>query len=120
VAFWNDEICVAIYNRLVTTTTYGVPNNTKTIKGTASQIRDILAKHERGSDRSIPITRTIKGFSGQLKRIEPLLNSKGISVERMPRTSKKREIIIKISDEEFFKIVNDIGDSDLSSGESIL
>jgi hypothetical protein len=120
VAFWNDEVCTAIYNKLVPKNIWEESINENVIRGTISQIRDLLAKTEHGSSRTTPITRTVKGFSGQLKRIEPLLNAKGIYVERLQRNAKKREIVIKMSNEEFFKIANDSDDTKQDESMSFL
>lgn len=84
-AFWNDEICTAIYNKLSLGSFSNLKQNNKKIEGNLSKIREDLAGGNHQSGRKTYLTKTVSGFAGQLKRIEPLLNTKGIIVERLPR-----------------------------------
>lgn len=110
-AFWNDELCNAIYGELnsqkkqqhesiITESgtpikrTVWVPISTP-LEGTAQELSQKLFKQGKFSNQKPPKGRA---FSGWLKRIEPLLNQMDIVVERPQRTSGKRTIIIRWAD----------------------
>lgn len=84
-AFWTDEVCSAIYDKL--------QRGVRPLEGTTSQIKDILFSSRMGSAPKTQMS--LKAFSGRLKRIEPVLLSKGIVIERLPRTSEARNILIR-------------------------
>ena len=73
--------------------------NDRKTEGTISKIRELVSGCDIRSGRKVLLTKTIRGFSGQLQRIEPLLNTKGIIIERLQRTSRSREIVIRVTDE---------------------
>lgn len=89
-SFWNDEMCTLIYNKLESDM-YGEREG---LRGTAMTIKKELYKSR--FDNYGP---KIKSFSSHLKRIEPILKTRGIIVERLPRTAKARELIIRFDDE---------------------
>lgn len=83
-AFWNDDLCCAIYGLLEDT-------SGNSMEGTAHELmRKIFKREKYGKGIS-----TARGFSGWLKRVEPILKLKEIVVERPPRSAKKRKIIIR-------------------------
>lgn len=98
VAFSHDEICCAIHSKLSVT-----PSSENVIKGTASQIIEKLQGNLYRGIKPFKIPKTAKGFSAHLSRIEPVLNSKGIVVERH-RSGDARLITIKYSDERLAEI----------------
>lgn len=86
--FWNDDLCNAIYSFFRSKHCTG-----SRIEGTA---QELMRRFLSGS-RFVSAPRTIKGFSGWLKRIAPLLKSRGIEVEWLPRTASKRLIAIYLA-----------------------
>lgn len=82
-AFWNDDLCSAIYRKLEK-----APNNR--IEGTASELRKIIFDRDYSS-----APRTARGLTGWLKRVESVLEMKDIIVERPPRSAHKRTIVIR-------------------------
>lgn len=100
-SFWNDEMCTLIYNKLED----DALKDREGIRGTAMEIRKKLypGRINHGA-------KTVKGFSSHLKRIEPVLKSRGIIVERLPRTAKARELIIRFDDQTIKKYPQDVED----------
>ncbi len=97
--FWEDDLCCAIYNRLRTNTrqvTFSKNRESKQLQGTASELLEMLFPSKPGSGRTnANVPRGVKAFSNHLKRIEPILKTKGIIVERPPRTSEARILTIR-------------------------
>lgn len=98
VAFSHDEMCCAILYKLSL-----IPSSENVIKGTATQIIEKLQGNQARGFKSFKIPNKAKGFSAHLSRIEPVLNSKGIVVERY-RSGDARLITIKYSDEKLAEI----------------
>lgn len=98
--FWSDELCSAIYLYLTSLTTNSGWNmgqaDNKELRGTVLQIRDKLFK--KGSRMSSYTPKTSRSFAAQLKRIEPLLLTKGIIVKKH-RKANAREITIEFQPE---------------------
>ncbi|WP_415061287.1 hypothetical protein [Bdellovibrio sp.] len=82
--FWNDDLCLAIYQNLEK-----APGNK--IEGTANELMKTLFDKRSG----LVGPRKARGFTGWMKRIEPLLKTMGIVVERPPRSAQRRVIIIR-------------------------
>lgn len=79
-SFWTDELCTAIYTRL---------ERADAIEDTPTKMRNLLVRDIKLGGARI----SARGFSNWLKRIEPLLNSKGIVVSR-DRSADVRKIKI--------------------------
>lgn len=84
-AFWSDDLCNAIYRKLQQV-------QSQRIEGSTREINDSLFG-KRSRQGSSP--HSTKFFSGWLKRIEPLLKTRDIVVERLPRSAEKRTIVIR-------------------------
>ncbi|MES2770278.1 MAG: hypothetical protein V4596_14140 [Bdellovibrionota bacterium] len=82
-AFWGDELCCAIFDRLQR-------EEKGAIEGTAHSLMGRLFRDRRKTGGP----RSPRAFSGWLKRVEPLLKTKGILVKRLPRTADERTIRI--------------------------
>lgn len=95
-SFWNDEVCVAIHKCLIPISSpfpemFSVEEKEE-LKGSALEIRDRLFERKKNT----PFSRfSGRKFSSYLDRITPLLEKNGITVERLPRASKVRGIVIK-------------------------
>ncbi|MDO9183441.1 MAG: hypothetical protein Q7U04_13585 [Bacteriovorax sp.] len=101
-SFWNDEMCSLIYNKLDD----DMYKRREGIRGSIMMIKKDLYQSERGKFNSLA-PKTIKGFASHLKRIEPVLKTRGIIVERLPRTASARELMIRFDDETFNKYPKD-------------
>jgi len=95
-AFWSDDVCSSIHSAL--TKQFDKEENPEGIKGTLSDIRNLLKGSSMGKGDKFQIAKSSRSFRGHLTRVEPLLNSKGIIVLKR-RTAKAREIEIRFTDE---------------------
>jgi hypothetical protein len=112
--FWDDEVCCRIYEvlhkqRKLFKLRYPEPKTTvqknvlagillqRSLVGTPLSILNTLSKVDRrDSSRKISLPKNAQTFSRYLKRIEPVLNSKDIIIQRS-RTSDERTIRISFS-----------------------
>lgn len=92
--FWNDDLCGAIYTALVALSKIDVA----ALEGTAQELIPKIFEKRWGSGVSIQAPKSARGFSGWLKRVEPVLSTRGIIVERLPRSADKRIIRIRFKD----------------------
>ncbi len=116
--FWSDEVCNAFYCFFYSYENIKLGHHERRpepagvnlitgeyfLTGTSEELRLIFSKTKDKSSSVFP--KTARGFSEQLKRIEPLLNGKNIRIER-DRTSHRREIRVfaKIEPEALKKLL---------------
>ncbi len=90
--FQNDLFCQTILQTLEK-----LPS--KELKGTISELMDKIfkSKHHRNSGFLIP--KSPRQFSGKIQRHKMVLESNGIEFGNLSRTSKRREMFIRLRDE---------------------
>ena len=111
--FWNDDVCNAIFTYFYSFDKVPHPQFGRkppapeqniflgeySIEGTADELRQNLSTMKSSKNTFSHFPKTAKGFSEQLKRIEPLLNEKGIMIERSRQSFRRLiRITAKIED----------------------
>jgi hypothetical protein len=97
--FWNDEICIAIYNALF-------DDQNIFYKVTAKEIFAAISsrKHGNGSKLGIKFFQ----FVSRLKRLEPVLRENGILITHHQRTAHSRLLTIEFTEEMQIRIKKEI------------